>query len=145
MNYKNYNKTRHTYIARAGGFGRGASLYRHRSQLFRMSWVRLPLPIGQFSSSYNSRPIISSAYRATWNKRVRRLSVLKLWPIVQTLVMSENDGITVPQTVAHIIQWWPHELGTPCISRLSRGKAQGSVLCQSQAAEIVALAHRTQQ
>ena len=30
-------------------FGRGASLYRHRSQLFGRLWVRLPLPTGQFS------------------------------------------------------------------------------------------------
>ena len=27
-----------------GRFGRGASLYRHRSQLFGRLWVRLPLP-----------------------------------------------------------------------------------------------------
>ena len=32
-----------------GRFGRGASLYRHWSQLFERLWVRLPLPIGQFS------------------------------------------------------------------------------------------------
>ena len=32
-----------------GHFGRGASLYRHRSQLFGRLWVRLPLPTGQFS------------------------------------------------------------------------------------------------
>ena len=30
-------------------FGRGASHYRHLSQLFGRLWVRLPLPIGQFS------------------------------------------------------------------------------------------------
>ena len=41
-----------------GRFGRGASLYRHRSQLFGMLWVRLPLPTGQFS---NSRPIMYGA------------------------------------------------------------------------------------
>ena len=29
--------------------GRGASLYRYRSQLFGRLWVRLPLPTGQFS------------------------------------------------------------------------------------------------
>ena len=32
-----------------GRFGRGASLYRHRSQLFERLWVRLPLPTKQFS------------------------------------------------------------------------------------------------
>ena len=30
-------------------FSTGASLYRHRSQLFGRLWVRLPLPTGQFS------------------------------------------------------------------------------------------------
>ena len=30
-------------------FGRGASLYHHRLQLFESLWVRLPLPTGQFS------------------------------------------------------------------------------------------------
>ena len=38
-----------------------------------------------------------------------------------------------------------HGLGTPCGSRLSMRKAQKSVLCLSQAAAIVALAHATQQ
>ena len=42
-----------------GRFGRGASLYRFRSQLFVRLWARLPLPIGQFSeiefSAYNVR------------------------------------------------------------------------------------------
>ena len=46
---------------------------------------------------------MSSPYCATWNKGVRLLSVLKLWPIVDTSVMSENDDITVRQTVAHTI------------------------------------------
>ena len=36
-------------IGCCGSFGRGASLYRHRSQLFRRLWVRLPMPTGQFS------------------------------------------------------------------------------------------------
>ena len=39
-------------------------------------------------------------------------------------VMSENDGITVRQTIAHAIQLWPHGLGTPCGSHLSRRKIQ---------------------
>ena len=39
-------------------------------------------------------------------------------------VMSENDGTTVRQTVSHTIQLWPHGLGTPCGSRLSRRKAR---------------------
>ena len=68
---------------------------------------------------FNSRPIMSSSYC----KGVRLLSVMELWPIVETSVMSENDGTTVRQTVAHTIQLWPHELGTPCGSRLSRRKA----------------------
>ena len=38
-----------------GRFGRGANLYRHRSQLFGRLWVRLPLPTGQFSEIYNVR------------------------------------------------------------------------------------------
>ena len=37
------------YIGCCGRFGRGASLYRYRSQLFGRLWVRLPLPNGQFS------------------------------------------------------------------------------------------------
>ena len=37
------------YIGRGGRFGRGASLYRHRLQMFERLWVRLPLPTGQFS------------------------------------------------------------------------------------------------
>ena len=65
---------------------------------------------------FNSRPIMSSPYCA---RRVRLLSVLKLWPIVETSVMCENNGITVRQTVAHTIQLRPHELGMPCGSRLS--------------------------
>ena len=44
-------------IGRGGSLGRGASLYRNRSQLFGRLWVRLPLPTGQFSeielSAYN--------------------------------------------------------------------------------------------
>ena len=32
---------------------------------------------------------------------MRLLSVLKLWPIVETSAMSENDGTTVRQAVAH--------------------------------------------
>ena len=36
----------HVFIGRFGG---GAGLYRHRSQLFRRLWVRLPLPTEQFS------------------------------------------------------------------------------------------------
>ena len=75
--------------------------------------------IGSFLT-FISRPIMSSPY----NKGVWLLSVLKLWPIVKTSVMSENDGITVRQTVAHPIQLWPHRLGTPCSSRLVRRKAQ---------------------
>ena len=51
-------------------------------------------------------------------------SVLKLWPIVETSVMSENDGITVRQTVAHTILLWPHEQDTPYSSRLSRRMTQ---------------------
>ena len=38
-----------TFLGRDNRFGRGARLYRHRSQLFGMLWVRLPLPTGQFS------------------------------------------------------------------------------------------------
>ena len=40
------------------------------------------------------------------------------------LVMSENDDITVRQTVAHTIKLWSRGLGTPSDSRLSRRKAQ---------------------
>ena len=55
--------------------------------------------------------------------------------------MSINNIITVRQTVLHTIQLCPHGLGTPCGSRLSRRKAQYSVLCLSQAAALVTLAH----
>ena len=72
---------------------------------------------------FSSRPIMSSPYCATWNKGVRLLSVLGLWSIVKTSVMSENDGTTVRQTVAHTMQLWPHGLGTSCGSRPSRRKA----------------------
>ena len=68
----------------------------------------------------------------------------ELWPIVETSVKSENDGTTVRQTVAHTIQLLPHGLGTPRGSRLSRRNALLSVLCLSQAAGIVTLAHTTQ-
>ena len=50
---------------------------------------------------FNSPPIMSSPYLATRNKGVLLLSVLRLWPIVETSVMSENDGITVRQTISH--------------------------------------------
>ena len=70
----------------------------------------------------NSQPIMWSPYCAIWNKWVRLLSVLKLWPLVETSAMSENDGITVRQTEEPTIQLWPHGLGTPCVSRLSRRK-----------------------
>ena len=43
-----------------GRFSRGASLYRHRSQLFGRIWVRLPLPTEQLSE-INSRPIMYGA------------------------------------------------------------------------------------
>ena len=61
------------------------------------------------------------------------------------LVVPENDGITVRQTVAHTIQLWPRGLSTPYGSCLSRRKAQWSVLSLSQAASMVALAHTIQQ
>ena len=66
--------------------------------------VRLPLPTGLFSSRFNSRPIISSPYCATWNKGVRLLSVLKLWSMVETSVWYENDGKTVRQIVAQTMK-----------------------------------------
>ena len=53
---------------------------------------------------FNSRSLMLYPHCVTLNKGVRHLSVLKLWPIVETSVVSENDGITVRQTVAHIIQ-----------------------------------------
>ena len=60
-----------------------------------------------------------------WNKRVLLLSVLKLWLIVETLIMSENDGITVTQTVAHIMlryaMWFvPFEEKDTIISSVSK-------------------------
>ena len=61
---------------------------------------------------FNCRLIMLSPYCATFNKGVLLLSVLELWQIVETLVMSENDDITVRQTVAHTIHLWPHGLGT---------------------------------
>ena len=45
---------------------------------------------------------------------VRRPSVLKLWPIIATSVMSENDGVTVRQTA---VQLWPHVV---CVFRGER-------------------------
>ena len=92
---------------------------------------------------FNFRPIVSSSYCASEIRGVQLLLVLKLWPIVETSVMSENDGTTVRQT-AHTMQLWPHELGAPCGSRLSRRKAQYSVMCLSLAAAIVVLAQTTQ-
>ena len=128
-----------------GRFGVVARLYYKRSQLFWRSWVRLPLPTGKLSLRFNSWPVMSSPNSAIWNKEVRLLPVLKLWPIAETLVISENDGRTVTQLVAHTIHLWPHGLRTPCGLCLSRLKAQQSVLCLSQAAAIVALAYTTQQ
>ena len=37
------------HIGCCARFGRGASLYRHRSQLFGRLWIRLKPPTGQFS------------------------------------------------------------------------------------------------
>ena len=126
-------------IGRGGCFGTDGSLYSHRSQLIGRLWVRLPLPNRQFSSRFNSRPIMLFLYHATWNKGMRLLSVLKLWSIVETIT-SKNDGITVIQTVAHTIQLWPHGLSMPCGWYLSR-KRHNNSLCLSQAAAIVPLAH----
>ena len=38
-----------SYIGRGGRFGRDASLYRYRSQLYGRLWVRLSLPTWQIS------------------------------------------------------------------------------------------------
>ena len=82
-------------------------------ELFRMLCVRLPLPIRQFSSRFNSRSIISA------RREVRRCGlVLKLRSIVEMSVVSENDGITVRQTAVHTIQLSRYGLGTPCGSSL---------------------------
>ena len=59
--------------------------------------------------------------------------------------MSENDGITVRQTVAHTTHLSPHGLGTPCVSRFSRSNAQQYVTLLSEAAALVSLAHTKQQ
>ena len=67
-------------------------------QQFERLWVWLPLLTCQFSLRFTSQPIMLSPYYVTWNKKLVRLSVLKLWPIVETSVMSENDGISVRQT-----------------------------------------------
>ena len=37
-----------SHVGYGGRFGRGTSLYRHRSQLFGRLWVRLLLPTRQF-------------------------------------------------------------------------------------------------
>ena len=73
-------------------------------------------------SAYN----VVSVYSATWNKGVQLLSVSKLCGCmtVEPSVMSENDDITVRQTVAHTIHLWPHGLCTPYGARLSRRKVQ---------------------
>ena len=42
------------YIGCCGRFGRDASLYRYRSQLFERLWVRLPMPTEQLSEIYFS-------------------------------------------------------------------------------------------
>ena len=60
---------------------------------------------------FNFQPILSSPYCVTWNKGCGFCRSSKLWLIIETLVVSENDGITVRQTVAHTIQLWPHGLG----------------------------------
>ena len=88
---------------------------------------------------FNSWPIMLPPYCTTWNKGVQLLSILKPWPIGEMSFMSENNGITVRQTVAHTVQLWPHGLGTPCGSCLLRRKAHNP-FCLSQAAAIVALA-----
>ena len=49
----------------------------------------------------DSRPIMSFTYCATWNKGVRQLLLLKLWPIIDTSVTSKDNDIYVRQTVAH--------------------------------------------
>ena len=48
------------YIGCCGRFGRGASLYRHRSQLFGRLWVRLPRRPGSFLI-FNFPPIMYGA------------------------------------------------------------------------------------
>ena len=54
-----WNRLSQSRIVCCGRFGRCASLYHHRSQLFGRLWVRLPLPTAQFSeilfSAYNVR------------------------------------------------------------------------------------------
>ena len=57
-----YSKTIHHNSIKTGRsdhFGNDVSLYRNRFE--RLS-VRLPLPTGQFSSRFNSRPIMLSPY-----------------------------------------------------------------------------------
>ena len=73
---------------------------------------------------FKSQLIMPSPYCTTQNKGVRLLLVLKPWPIVETSVMSKNDGITIRQTVAHTIQLWPHGLGMPRGSFLLKRKEQ---------------------
>ena len=79
-----------------------------------------PLLTEQFSSRFNSTAIMSSRYCATCDKGVRQLLVLIPLRTVETSVISENDGITVRQSVTSTIQLWLNELGTPCSSRILR-------------------------
>ena len=142
------------YICRDGRFGRGAILYHHSSQLFKRLLVDSHYRPGSFLR-FNSRPIMSSLYCATWNKgygfclswhlwficicnlvyfadwHCCTLKMLvnnnnnKLWSIVETSVMSANYGITVKQTT-YTVQLWRHGLGMPCGSRLSRRTCKSS-------------------
>ena len=99
--------------------------------------------LGSFLRFYY-RPMMSSPSCAMWNNVARLLSVLKLWLIPKTSVMSENDDITVRQTMAHTIQLWPHELSTHVVHAF-RGERNNNPMCLSQAAALVALAYTTQQ
>ena len=51
---------------------------------------------------------------------------MNLWPIVEILVMSENDGITVRQTFKHIIQLRPQ---ARYAMRFMNFEEKGTVMC----------------
>ena len=50
----------------------------------------------QSSSRFNSRTVLSSPYCITWNKWA--IIGPKLWPVIETSVLSANNDITVSQT-----------------------------------------------
>ena len=61
------------------------------SQLLGRLWVQLPYLVRQFSSRFNSRPVMSSQYCMTWNK--------ELWILLLSLLLLRNLYTAISQVL----------------------------------------------